>query len=103
MGIDVTKPVSWGSEKSRLKPVSSATTESSWKIVILLVASLDMILSNTQKKGADQSAQIGRLVCAFFVRKPRRQVFFGQDPYLFLSHDIASGSDIMLCNKIDKH
>ena len=46
-GSDATKPVFEVSDKTRLKPVSSAT-ETSLKIEILLVASLDMILSNTQ-------------------------------------------------------
>ena len=39
------KPAFVVSDKARLKPVSSAI-ETSWKIEILLVASLDMILSN---------------------------------------------------------
>ena len=45
LGINTTKPVFWVSDKARLKPVSWAT-ETSWKIENLLVASLDMILSN---------------------------------------------------------
>ena len=45
MGLDPTIPIVGVSEKARLKPVSSAT-ETSKKIEILLVASLDMILSN---------------------------------------------------------
>ena len=36
-------------------------------------------------KGADQSSRMGRLVCAFVVRKPRRQVFSCCDP----SHKIV--------------
>ena len=45
LGLDATKPVFGVSEKAKLKPVSSAT-ETSWKIEISLVASLDMILFN---------------------------------------------------------
>ena len=46
MGLDATKPVSGVSKKKRkLKPVSSATGTSQ-KIEILLVASLEIILSN---------------------------------------------------------
>ena len=45
MGFDATKPVFGVSDKGRLKPVSSAT-ETSQKIEILLVESLDMILSD---------------------------------------------------------
>ena len=43
MGLNVTRPVFRISDKARLKPVSSAI-ETSWKIEISLVASLDMIL-----------------------------------------------------------
>ena len=45
-GIIATKPVFAVSNKKRFKPVSSAT-DTSYKCVILRVASLDMILSNT--------------------------------------------------------
>ena len=45
MGLVVTKLVFGVSDKVRFKQVCSAT-ETSWKIEILLVASLDMILSN---------------------------------------------------------
>ena len=55
----MTKPVVWVSDKARLKPVPSAT-ESSKKIGISLLASLDMILSKkANNKGADQTAQAG--------------------------------------------
>ena len=47
MGVIATKPVFGVSNKARLKPVSSAT-ETSWKIEILLVPSIDMIMSNEQ-------------------------------------------------------
>ena len=65
MGGDATKPVFGVSEKARLKPVFSATEID--KIEISLVASLDMIISK-------------RLVCAFVVRKPQRQVFSLRGP-----------------------
>ena len=42
-------------------------------------------------KGADQSVQMRRLVCAFVVRKARRQVFLHYGPY-----DIMSMGDITL-------
>ena len=45
MGLVVTKPVFRVSDKVRLKPVSSAT-ETSWKIGISLVASLDITFTN---------------------------------------------------------
>ena len=47
MGLIAPKPVFRVSNKTRLKPVSSAT-ETSWKIEILLIASIDMIMSNEQ-------------------------------------------------------
>ena len=54
----------------RFKPVSSAT-ETSSKIEISHVVSLDMVLSNKQItiKGADQTAGMCRLACVFVVRK----------------------------------
>ena len=57
------------SDKASFKPVSSAT-ETSLKIEISLVASVDMILLISECKDADQSARMRRLVCAFVVRKP---------------------------------
>ena len=47
LGLGATKPVYRVSDKSRLKLVSSAT-ETSYKIKISLVASLDMIVSKKQ-------------------------------------------------------
>ena len=58
MGLDATKPVFGVSYKARLKPVSLAT-ETSLKIELSLLASLDMILSNERKnKCADQTARM---------------------------------------------
>ena len=45
MGLVVRKPVFGISDKARLKPACSAR-ETSWKIEMLLVTSLDVILSN---------------------------------------------------------
>ena len=47
MDLVTTKPVLGVSDKVSLKPVSS-TTETSYKFEIILVASLDMALSNKQ-------------------------------------------------------
>ena len=47
MGLVTRKPVFRVSDKASFKPVSSVT-ETSWKIEISPVASLDMLLSNTQ-------------------------------------------------------
>ena len=49
MGRDATKPAFGVSDKVRSKPVSSAI-ETCKKIVISLVLSLDMVLSNKQTK-----------------------------------------------------
>ena len=62
----------WGGgcfDKECFKPVSSAK-ETSLKIEISPAASLHMILSKKQKKGADQTARMRRLVCACVVHKP---------------------------------
>ena len=54
-------------DKRTLKPVSSLTRN---------VAKLDMICCKKENnKDADLSGCMGRLVCAFVVRKPRRPVF----------------------------
>ena len=45
VGLEATKPVFGDSDKTRLKPISSAT-KTSYKIDNSLVASLDRILSN---------------------------------------------------------
>ena len=67
-----------GSDKVRFKPACSAT-ETSQKIEISLIASLDMLVSNKQKnKGADQTARMHRLVCAFVVRKTPKTDFPGR-------------------------
>ena len=73
MGLDVTKPVFGVSDKSRLKPVSSATETSYIKISLL--ASLNDIFQNAYNKGADQSAWMCRLVCGFVGRKPPKTGF----------------------------
>ena len=76
MGPVATKPVLWISDKVRFKPTCS-TTEASLKIEILLVAGLAYIASfqKGNNKGTDQTARMRRLVCAFVVRKPPKQVF----------------------------
>ena len=43
------------------------------------MASLDMFFK-VNNKGADQIARMRRLVCAFVVRKPQRQVFLVARP-----------------------
>ena len=75
MDLDVRKPVFGVSIIARLKPVSSAT-ETSLKIELVFVASLDMVLS---KKGITK-ALMRRLVCAFAVRKPLKTGFFATRP-----------------------
>ena len=67
--------------KECFKPVSSAK-ETSLKIEISPAASLHMILSKKQKKGADQTAQMRRLVCACVVHKPPKTGFLASRPIL---------------------
>ena len=75
----------WGGEgcfdKECFKPVSSAK-ETSLKIEISPAASLHMILSKKQKKGADQTARMRRLVCAYVVHKPPKTGFLASRPIL---------------------
>ena len=68
-------------DKECFKPVSSAK-ETSLKIEISPAASLHMILSKKQKKGADQTARMRRLVCACVVHKPPKTGFLGSRPIL---------------------
>ena len=56
----------------RFKPACSSI-ETSWNSEISFVASFDTILSN---KGITKTAQMLRLVCAFFVRKTPKTGFF---------------------------
>ena len=55
MGLVTRKPVHGVYDKARLKPFSSAT-ETSLKIEISLLASLDDTFQKGNNKGADQSA-----------------------------------------------
>ena len=68
-------------DKECFKPVSSAK-ETSLKIEISPAASLHIILSKKQKKGADQTARMRRLVCACVVHKPPKTGFLASRPIL---------------------
>ena len=74
----------WGGggcfDKECFKPVSPAK-ETSFKIEISPAASLH-ILSKKQKKGADQTARMRRLVCACVVHKPPKTGFLASRPIL---------------------
>ena len=88
----MTKPVFGVSEKARLKPVSLAT-ETSYKIEVLLVASLDMILPKKRitkalirlRGSAGWSAHV-------LFANPRRQVFSRRGPILMYTHNKVIGS-----------
>ena len=90
MGLVVRKTVFGGGggggcfDKECFKPVSSAK-ETSLKIEISPAASLHMILSKKQKKGADQTVRMRRLVCACVVH--RRQGFSRRGPYYSCIYD----------------
>ena len=76
------KPVFRVSDKARLKPVSSAT-ETSKKIEILFVASLDMIISN--KRITKAQIRLCRVVCTFVVRKHPKAGFLASRPNYLIS------------------
>ena len=95
MGLVVRKTVFGGGggggcfDKECFKPVSSAK-ETSLKIEISPAASLHMILSKKQTKGADQTAQMRR--CAgwsapMLFTNPRRQGFSRRGPYYSCIYD----------------
>ena len=75
MGLVVTKSVFGVSDKVRLKPVFSAT-ETSLKIEISFIASLDMILSNKRIT----KAGIRSLVCTLVFHKPPKTGFLAAKP-----------------------
>ena len=82
MGLDATKPVFAVSDKTRLKPFSSATVTSQ-KIEILLVASLDMILSNKQiTKALIRLHGCAGWSAPVLFANPRRQVFSHRGSYV---------------------
>ena len=88
MGRVARKPVVGVSDKMRLKPVSTAT-ETSLKIKISLVASLDMVLSQKRLTKALirlRDAQAG--LHLFFFANLRRQVFSRRGPYVNGGHII---------------
>ena len=81
MGLVARKPVFGVSEKETLKPVSSAL-EASWKIEMLLVASLYMILSKTQITKAWIRLCVGAGWSApLLFANPRKLVFSCRGPY----------------------
>ena len=86
MGLDATKPVFGVADISRLKPVSSAM-ESSLKIEILLVASLDMILSN---KALIRLHRCTGWSAPLLFTNPQRQIFLRQGPYLVIGNNTKS-------------
>ena len=80
MGLIATNLSSGFRKKVRFQPACSATG-TSYKIEILLVANFDMVLSKKAKnKGADQTARMRRLVCAFDVRKLPKIDFLASRP-----------------------
>ena len=90
MGLAATKLAFKVFDKVCFKPVSTAT-ETSYKIKVLLVASLDIILSNKQIT----KALISLRGCAgwsppLLFPNPRRQVFSRQSPYMTGYHGILN-------------
>ena len=83
MGLVVRKTVFGGGGVST-KSVSnqSSAKETSLKMEISPAASLHMILSKKQKKGADQTARMRRLFCACVVHKPPKTGFLASRPIL---------------------
>ena len=89
LGLVVRKPVFGVSEKVSLKPISTAT-ETSKKIEMSLVASLDNgAFQTANNKGADQTARMHRLVLAFVVCKPPKTGFLVTRPD-FEASDVLS-------------
>ena len=79
-------------------PVFSAT-ETSRNSEISLVAIFDLIFSKKNNKGADQSARMRRLVCAF-VRKPLKTGFLALRPKNVLRRKMAKVVQVDPCDKV---
>ena len=82
IGLDMTKPVFGASDKVRIKSVCLVTMSRLQLEISNFTCSkfrYDTI-QKVNKKGADQSVYLRRLVCTFVVRKPGRQVFLRRDP-----------------------
>ena len=86
MGLGATKSVFEVSDRASFKPVSTAT-ETSYKIEISPVASLDMIdtFQKANNKGADQIARMQGWSAPVLFKNPRRQVFSRQGPNIMCS------------------
>ena len=83
MGLIATKPVFGVSDKVRFKPACSAT-ETSYKIEVSLVASLDILLSNKRiTKALIRLRGCAGWSAPVLFAKPRRQVFSRQGPYIW--------------------
>ena len=81
LGRDARKPVFGVAEKARLKP-SCSSTETSWKIGISLVLSLDMILYNTRiTKALIRLRGCAGWSAPLLFANHRRQVFSRRGPF----------------------
>ena len=74
MTLDAIKPVFGVNDKARLKPVSTDRLARNFKKNACSKIKYDTFREGNNK-GADQSAGMRRLVCAFVDHKPLRQVF----------------------------
>ena len=75
LGLVVTKPVFGVSEKVRFKSVSSVENRNFTCSKLRYCT-----LQNPNNKGADQTAQMRRLVCTCVVRKPSKTGFLASRP-----------------------
>ena len=75
MSLVTRKPVFWVFDQVRLKPACTAP-EARWRLEISDIETRSMILPRQRNnKGADQTARMRRLICAFVVRIWHKQVF----------------------------
>ena len=74
MSLVTRKPVFGVCDQVRLKPACSAT-ETSKSLEMLDLENRNMILSNRNNKGADQTVWMHRLICSFVVHIWHKQVF----------------------------
>ena len=68
---------------------------------MFVIKRADSIIQKTNYKGADQTAQISMLICAFVVGRPRRQYFSRRGPFKYTTiHARAANTLARMCRRV---
>ena len=93
MSLVTTKPVFGVCDK--VKPTSRAT-EASWRPEILDIKTRGIVYLGSENKGADQTARMRRLICAFVVRIGQKQIWSWRGSYVHAMLMLPTGDDVGL-------